>query len=90
MRCVVAHLLLTVVDCRRLNDNRQISARTDRNRMADKLFAEKFCVFFFQSETIIFFLSVPFFQFYDKVNTLRFFDTLNTEQCLHVDDTDTS
>ena len=37
--CVVAHLLLTVIDRSGLNDDRQVSARTDRNIMAHYLVA---------------------------------------------------
>ena len=51
---IIAHLLLSVVDSSRLNDNCQITSRPNRKRMADDLIAKIFRVFLVKSQTVVF------------------------------------
>ena len=90
MGSIVAHLFLSVIDRCCLNNNCQITSRTDRNGMTNNFIAQDFLILFFQSQTIILTLTIPLFQFDDQADALTFFNTLNTIQCLNINDTDTS
>ena len=58
--------------------------------MAHHLIAQIFVIFFFQSETVVFLLLVPVLQTNDQINILGILNTGDTEQCLHINDSDTT
>ena len=86
---IVAHLLLTVIDCCSLYDDGQVPARTDRQGMADYLIAQEFCVLLGQAQAVVFLILIPVFQLNDHVDGLRLLDALHTEPVsythLHMD-----
>ena len=87
---IVSHLLLTIVNGCGLYDDGQVSARTDRDVMADHLIAEKLRVAVLQAQPVVLFVLVPVLQLNDHVDILGIFYALNTVQGLHINDTDTS
>ena len=73
-----------------LNDNRQITARTDRKGMAHDLVSKILGVLLMKSQTVILLVAVPLFQLNNQVYRLGILNALNTEQGLHINDTNTA
>ena len=90
LSCVVAHLLLTMVDSCCLTDNCKVTSRSYRKRMADNSVSHKLNIVVFHSEPVIFLASVPFFYLDYNINLLGIFNALNTVKSLYIDDTDTA
>ena len=76
---IVSHLFLSVIDSGRFANNCKVSARTNRNVVADDLVAQIFRIFLFQSETVVFSVLVPLFQTDYEVDILLR-STRSTEQ----------
>src|SRR5699024_9302573 len=89
-RRVITHLLLSVVNRRGLYDDRQITARTDRQRMTYDLVPQIFRIFLVKSQTVIFLISVPFLQLNDQIHRLGIFHTFHTKKRFYINDTDTA
>ena len=90
LSCIIAHLLLSVVNSCRLYNDRQVPARTDRNRMTGHFITKELGVFLVESQTVVLFVLVPLFQFDDQINALGLTDAFNTIQSLHINNTDTA
>ena len=86
----VSHLLLSVVDSRCLNDDRQVTARTDRKRMAYHLISKVLCILLMQSKTIVFLVSVPLLKLDHQIHRLSIFNAFYTKQGLNINNADTT
>ena len=87
---IVTHLLLSVVDCRRLTDDCKVTSGADRKRMTYDFIAEELCVLLLKSQTVILVILLPVFQLDDQIDLLLLLDSLDTEQRLHVNDADSA
>ena len=67
---VVSHFLLSVVHCRRFNDNRNVTTRRNGNNTYRHLNSEYVYCFIFKSETLVIFLGVPWFKLNNHVYLL--------------------
>ena len=79
-----------MVDSGSLNDDRQVTSRTDRKRMAYNLVSKILCIFLMKSQTVVFLISVPLLKLDNKIDRLGILNTLDTKQCFYIDDTDAS
>ena len=68
---IVTHLFLSVVDCGGLNNNRKITARTDRNAVAYHTISEEFRILFLQPQPVVLLISVPVLKCNNQIDILR-------------------